>query len=145
MIGARERESTLVIRISVPAKERIPVLVIDDNVDTLQLLERYLSNSRYRFLGTLDPALAVELAENDAPCVIVLDVMLPGMDGWQVLDRLHQHPKTGHIPTVVCTILPQEQLAMDLGATGFIRKPISRHAFLSVLNRQLSSPSTESR
>jgi CheY-like chemotaxis protein len=141
VIGVRERERTLVIRVSAPAGERIPVLVIDDNADTLRLLQRYLSNSRYRFLGTSDPAQALELAETHAPRVIVLDVMLPGTDGWQLLGHLHQHPETSHIPTVVCTILPQEQLALDLGASGFIRKPVSRHAFLTVLNRQLASPS----
>ena len=108
VVGAREHKGALLVRISVLATERIPVLVIDDNADTLQLLERYLANSRYRFLGTSDPAQAVDLAGDHAPCVIVLDVMLPGMDGWQLLGRLHQHPQTGHIPIVVCTILPQE-------------------------------------
>ena len=132
------------IRISVPAKERIPVLVIDDNADTLRLLERYLSNSRYRFLGTPDPAQAVDLAEKQSPRIIVLDVMLPGVDGWELLGRLRQHPKTCDIPTIVCTILPQEQLALDLGATEFIRKPVSRQALLSALDRQLSSVSTAS-
>jgi CheY-like chemotaxis protein len=144
VIADREGDQPQLIRIAVPAKERIPVLVIDDNADTLQLLKRYLSNSRYRFIGTSAPAQAVHLAETASPRAIVLDVMLPGIDGWELLGRLRQHPNTCDIPTIVCTILPQEQLALDLGATAFIRKPVSRQAFLAQLDRQLSLPSTAS-
>jgi len=131
--------------IMLPTAEQVPVLVIDDNVDTLQLLQRYLSGSHYRFIGTSDPQEGLALAEQLAPEIIVLDVMLPDVDGWELLGRLREHPKTRGVPIVVCTILPQEQLALTLGAAEFIRKPVSRRALLSVLDRQIDRLLRESR
>jgi CheY-like chemotaxis protein len=124
-------------RALLPAGEQTVVLVIDDNADTLRLLERYLEGSRYRFAGTRDPQQAVSLAEEVAPRIIILDVMLPGVDGWELLGRLREHPKTGGVPIVVCTILPQERLALTLGAVAFMRKPVSQLLLLAVLDRQL--------
>jgi hypothetical protein len=69
-----------VVKLLFPATERVGVLVVDDNVDTLQLLERYVAATRYHFIAAPDPQRAVVLAEEMAPQVIVLDVMLPGID-----------------------------------------------------------------
>jgi CheY-like chemotaxis protein len=123
-------------RVLLPTAEQIPVLVVDDNVDTLQLVQRYLSNSRYRFIGTSDPREVPALVEQLEMDIIVLDVMLPTIDGWELLGRLREHPKTRHTPIIVCTILSQEQLALTLGAAEFIRKPVSRETLLSALDRQ---------
>ncbi|RLC67092.1 MAG: hypothetical protein DRI48_03205, partial [Chloroflexi bacterium] len=128
-----------------PALERLPVLVIDDNSDTLQLLQRYVSGTRYRIVGTQDPEQALELAEEFSPRVIVLDVMMPRLDGWEVLGRLRQHPLTCEVPIVVCTILAQEELALSLGASAFVRKPVTRQAFLTALGHQIAPPEPEHR
>jgi CheY-like chemotaxis protein len=53
-----------------------------------------------------------------------------------VMSKLRQHPLTRHIPIVVCTILAQENLALALGASGFVQKPVTRRALLDALNRQ---------
>lgn len=130
-------ETPFTATILLPTAERLPVLVIDDNADTLQLMQRYLSDSRYHFVGTSDPERALALAEELSPAIIVLDVMLPGVDGWELLGRLREHPKTSDIPVIVCTILPQRQLALMLGAAEFIRKPVTRKILLSALDRQV--------
>jgi CheY-like chemotaxis protein len=124
-----------VVDLFFPATEGAGVLVIDDNVDTLQLLERYVAATRYHFIAVSDPQRAIALAEETAPQVIVLDVMLPRIDGWELLGRLRAHPRTQAIPIIVCTILPQEQLALALGAAAFIQKPVDRAAFLSAIER----------
>ena len=124
-------------KIALPAKERIPVLMIDDNLDTLRLLERCLTDTRYCFVGTSDPEQALQLATESGAQMIVLDVMLPDIDGWELLGRLREHPQTHDIPVIVCTILPQEELATDLGAAAFIHKPVSRKDLLLTLDRQL--------
>jgi CheY-like chemotaxis protein/AraC-like DNA-binding protein len=121
-----------------PALEQLPVLVIDDNADTLQLLQRYAAGTRYRLIGTRDPEQALDLAEELSPQIIVLDVMMPQMDGWEVLGRLRQHPLTCQTPIVVCTILAQEELALSLGASAFVRKPVTRQDFLAALDRQVA-------
>ena len=113
------------------------VLMIDDNADALQLLQRYLSNSRYHFVGTQDPQRGLAMAEEQAPQIIVLDVMMPERDGWTVLGQLREHPKTHDIPVIVCSILSQEQLALTLGAAQFLRKPVTRQALLSALDHQI--------
>jgi len=122
-------------RLVFPAVGQVEVLAIDDNVDTLQLFERYLSGSRYRLITLRDPQKALTLAEELAPQAIVLDVMLPGIDGWELLGRLREHPRTRGVPVIVCAILPQEQLALTLGAAAFLRKPVGRRALLEALDR----------
>jgi CheY-like chemotaxis protein len=134
------RQATLVL----PPAERVPVLVIDDNADTLRLFERYLTETRYLFIGAREPEQALALAEQLCPRIVVLDVMLPNLDGWEVLGRLREHPRTGHIPIVVCTILPQQSLAQAMGAAAFIRKPVSREVLLAVLDQQIASSAPES-
>jgi CheY-like chemotaxis protein len=119
------------------AVEQLPVLAIDDNADTLQLLQRYTSDTRYRLVGVRDAELALERVPKLAPQVIVLDVMMPDIDGWEILARLRQHPLTRDIPIVVCTILAQEDLALSLGATAFIRKPVLRQDFLATLDQAM--------
>jgi CheY-like chemotaxis protein len=131
--------------LTLPELERWPVLVIDDNADTLQLLKRYASGTRYRLVSTQDPEEALALAGQIAPQIIVLDVMMPQTDGWRVLSQLRQHPVTGDIPVIVCTILAQEALALSLGASAFVRKPVTRQAFLAALDRQFEAAASTPR
>jgi CheY-like chemotaxis protein len=118
-----------------PVVQQIPIVVIDDNTDVLHLLQRYVTGSAFRFYGFSQPGLAIEEVMEIDPQVIVMDVMMPGMDDWELLGRLRSHPATSAIPIIVCTILPQDQLAFTLGASGFLRKPVSRQAFLAELER----------
>ena len=124
-------------RLVMPALGQLPVLAIDDNAGTLRLLQRYAAGTRYRLVGTPDPEQALALAQELSPRIIVLDVMMPHVDGWEILGRLRQHPLTSHIPIVVCTILAEEELALSLGASAFVRKPVTRQAFLAALDRQI--------
>jgi CheY-like chemotaxis protein len=131
--------------IVLPTAEQICVLVIDDNIDTLYLVERYLAGTRYHFVGASDPHQALAQVEEIEPDIIVLDVMLPDIDGWELLGRLREHPGSRDIPVIICTILPQEQLAQTLGAADFIRKPVHRQALLSALGRQTAHLGTRDR
>jgi CheY-like chemotaxis protein len=130
-------DQRLLIQFCLPRFKRIPVLTIDDNRDTLQLLQRYLAHSQYHFIGVADPQQAIATAEKYHPQVILLDVMLPEVDGWELLGRLRQHPVTSAAPIIVCTILPQQQLALALGAAAFLRKPINQQTLLATLDHQV--------
>lgn len=121
-------------RLRLPALEQIPVLAIDDSSDALQLLARYTAGSRYRLVGMRDAENALAMAEKLSPQIILLDVMMPQVDGWEMLGRISSHPATGHIPVVVCTILAQRDLALLMGASEFLRKPFSRADLLAVLD-----------
>jgi CheY-like chemotaxis protein/AraC-like DNA-binding protein len=137
LVLSSDEEEAFVATLTLPAVEQLPVLVVDDNADTLQLLQRYASGTRYRVVGTRDPEQALSLAAKFSVQIIVLDVMMPQADGWEILGRLRQHPLTERAPIVVCTILAQEELALSLGASSFIRKPVTRRIFLAALDRQV--------
>jgi CheY-like chemotaxis protein len=127
-------------RITLPVSRPFTVLVIDDNADTLQLFHRYLTGSPYQFVGAQNARQGLALAEEKPPQVIVLDVMMPEQDGWMLLGQFREYPHTRGIPVIICTVVPQEQLALSLGAAQFLRKPVSRAALLAALDRQLDEP-----
>jgi len=131
--------------LTLPASNQLTVLAIDDNADILQLMQRYTSGTPYHLIGTRDPEQALTLVEKLSPQIILLDVMMPQVDGWEILGRLRRHPRTEHIPIIVCTILAQEELALSLGANKFIRKPIMRETLLNALDQQAEFLERESR
>ncbi len=130
--------SHLEIRVTLTCSEQALVLVIDDNPDTLHLFRRYLAGTRYRFAGASDARQGMTMAVELQPQIIVVDIMLPEQDGWALLGQLRAHPSTCHIPVIVCTILSQKQLALSLGASDFVRKPVTRSNFLLALDRQMA-------
>ncbi len=125
------------VTLSIPLLGQLLVLVIDDNADTLQLFQRYVTGTRYRLITVRDPEQALAMMRTVSPRIIVLDVMMPRVDGWKLLMHIRQHPQTAETPILVCTVLPQEELALSIGATGFLRKPVTRDAFLSALDKQV--------
>ena len=133
--GCEQDTFTMCLRL--PSVGRVPVLIIDDNADTLQLLRRYAVGTRYRVFTSQRPGDALAQIENVRPSIVVLDVMMPEVDGWRLLGRLRQHPSVGNLPIVVCSVLPQREIALDLGATGFVQKPVTRQRFLATLDDQL--------
>jgi len=127
----------LVAYVTLPIVKQTTVLVVDDNADTLRLIQRYLNGTRYHFIGASDADQALALAEEHTPRIIVLDVMLPGVDGWELLARLREHPRLQDAAIIVSTILPQEQVALTLGAAAFLRKPLTRQTLLAALDEQM--------
>ena len=112
------------------------VLVVDDNEGLVELLQRYLTDQACRVMAATSGQEGLRLAEQASPDAIVLDVMMPGMHGWEFLQRLRNQPQTQHIPVLVCSIINNPALAYSLGASLFIAKPVSRDDVLSAL-RQL--------
>ncbi len=135
-IGATQGE----VSFSIPAISKIPVLVIDDNADTLQLFQRYAQGSRYAVTGIQQPSEAQKVAENLHPRIIVMDVMMPELDGWDLLTQLRQDPQFHDTAIIVCSILSQEELARSLGANSFLQKPVLPQNLLQELDRQIGAP-----
>ena len=120
-----------------PLPEQVTVLVVDDNADWLAMLTRYAVGSRYRVVTAREPRAASALAEKLQPALIFLDVMMPNVDGWQVLSELRLVHATHSIPVVVCSVLPLADLALSLGVNAFLQKPVTQDQFLAVLDRLL--------
>lgn len=116
-------------------RARATVLVIDDNAGLIELFRRYLAGEDYQLIPARDGREGVRLAEESIPDVVVLDVMMPCEDGWEILQRLQNQESTGHIPVIVCSVLDDPELAHSLGAAGFLAKPVSRTQLLGSLSR----------
>ena len=111
------------------------ILIIDDNAGWVDLLERFLAGYNYLVVSALGSRDIVEQAQELNPALIILDVMMPERDGWELLQRLRARPATAHIPILVCTVFNDSQLAYSLGATGFISKPANREQILEALEQ----------
>ena len=112
---------------------RRTVLIIDDNPDMLELCRRYLSANHFHVVTTQIPEEALDLACKIQPYAISVDLMMPGLDGWDLLQTLLNHPETTNVPIIICSVLKQKELALSLGAAAFLGKPINEQSLLSVL------------
>jgi len=109
------------------------VLVIDDNEGLVGLLERYLTDQTCRVMAAASGREGLRLAREVTPDAIVLDVMMPEMDGWELLQRLRAHPQTATIPVIICSVINDPELAYSLGVSLFLPKPVSRDDVLGAL------------
>jgi DNA-binding response OmpR family regulator len=102
------------------------VLVIDDEPELVKLLDYNLTKAGYLVLSARDGEAGLAAARKHAPDVIVLDVMMPGLDGWEVCKRLRQEPATAGIPLLMLTAKAEEAdrvLGLELGADDYLTKP----------------------
>jgi CheY-like chemotaxis protein len=110
------------------------VLVVDDNEGLVDLLSRYLSGHACRVVAATSGREGLHLAQELLPDAIVLDVMMPEMDGWGFLQRLRARKETAHTPVVICSVISDPELAYSLGASLFLPKPVSRDDVLTALH-----------
>ena len=83
---------------------------------------------------------AIALCEQHAFDCILLDVLMPGEDGWHLMSWLRRSPEAASIPVVVCSVLDQPELAISLGATGYLRKPVTQEQLRLALQRWARDP-----
>ena len=138
-----EKPNLFFALLSLPYVNQIPIMAIDDNPDVLQIMQRYTHDSRYELITTSNPGQVFVLAKQYRPKVIILDVMIPEIDGWKMLGRIIENPATQDIPVVICTVLPQEELAHSLGAVAFLKKPFNRYEFRSLLDQLVEMKESE--
>jgi two-component system phosphate regulon response regulator PhoB len=126
-------------------KERI--LVVDDEEDILELVRFNLSKEGYRAICAETGEKAVQIARSETPDLIILDLMLPGMDGLDVTKFLKNDPETHHIPIVMLTAKGEESdvvTGLELGADDYVTKPFSPKILLArvkaVLRRKAEEP-----
>jgi signal transduction histidine kinase/DNA-binding response OmpR family regulator len=117
-----------------PGEERV-VLVIDDDPNALDLLGRTLQEAGLRVVTASDGQEALNLARTLHPAAITLDVLMPGMDGWEVLRELKADPATRDIPVIMVTMTDDRELGYALGATEFLTKPVQRAQLVQLLER----------
>jgi len=128
-IGPRQWEARLIWRSVAPQV----LLVIDDNAGLADLFRRYLVGEHWQVLSATSGAEARQLMQQARPTAVILDVIMPEEDGWDLLVRLRSNDNTRTIPVIVCSILDDPQMVKALGATACLQKPVTRSALLEAL------------
>ncbi|MGI9264079.1 MAG: response regulator [Gammaproteobacteria bacterium] len=137
--AAQAEEGTQVV-IPEPGDEPL-VLVVDDDPNALDLLSRTLQDAGVRIVTASDGHEALNLARQLLPAAITLDVLMPGIDGWEVLRQLKSDPATQDIPVIMVTMTDDRELGYALGATEFLTKPVQRNQLVNLLERYASEDS----
>ncbi|HET7042263.1 MAG TPA: response regulator [Gemmatimonadales bacterium] len=120
------------------------ILVVDDNPAMVRLLAEVLEDEGYR-VATVEGGEVVELALAAPPRLILLDVMMPGLDGPEVCRRLRADPRTQAVPIVLVTALPPATLAVQLRGCPYdelLPKPFAIEAVLAIAERYAGPPMT---
>lgn len=128
------------IRLSLPRHRRPVVLVIDDDPAMPRIIERYLALQPAQVIGCRSTDDVMRLARQHKPAVILLDILMPQRDGWEVLQELKANPETYHLNVAVCSIWDERDLALTLGADAFFQKPIDRAALLEYIGAFIQIP-----
>ena len=119
------------------------VILVDDDRASLDLLSAYLDGSPTRVLRVRDGVEALDLVRKVLPAAVVLEIELPQLDGWEVLNELKADPSTVAIPVVIASAVDDRPRGLALGADEYLRKPISRDELVDAL-RQVGALALES-
>lgn len=120
------------------------VLVVDDSDLNRKLVTTLLHANAFDVLQAEDAEHAIILAINELPDLILMDIQLPGMDGYEATRRLRETPETSNIPIIALTAhaMPaDEQRAREAGCNGYISKPINTRNFVPQLRKYLEGQS----
>lgn len=105
------------------------ILIVDDQVTALRMFERYLSHTGIEVIGITNPEQTLEVARKVQPNLIILDVMMPRLDGWEVLQALQLNPKTSKIPILVCSAWMNRSWHIHWEQQHFSRSLFSKDSF----------------
>lgn len=123
-LGIAEDEVEKKIKILTDTREKI--LLVDDELETLLPLKRALEAENYRVIEAPNGLSAIEMTRLERPDIILLDLMMPGMDGIEVCRLLKQDTSTGHIPIIMLTALGKVENkieGIEIGADDYVTKP----------------------
>lgn len=131
------KDDWITFEITLPSAHKVIVLVVDDNADLVHFYRRYVAGTRYEIVHLAEGQRLFEQIAASIPDIIVLDVMLPGVDGWELLTHLHEYPTTRSIPVIICSVVRGREMASALGAALYLQKPVRSRQFVEALDRVL--------
>ncbi|MHC4973765.1 MAG: CHASE domain-containing protein [Planctomycetota bacterium] len=126
-------EAEIGVETPAPARAGDTVLVIDDNPTAHELITRMLTPEGFRVVAATSGEQGLRLAASEQPLAIILDVMMPGMDGWEVLAKLKADPELAAIPVIMQTMIDDQKRGYALGATDYVVKPVDRERLLATI------------
>lgn len=113
--------------------DRLLILLFEDDFAQQQLVRDYLGTWDFQLITTAMPAHGIEIARAIQPDVIITDLMMPEMSGWDVLRVLKGDPLTTDIPVIIMSIIDQRMMGMSMGASDYLIKPVNRKALVNLL------------
>ena len=113
------------------------VLVVDDDPAARDLLTRHLEREGFGVDIATSGREALERIRESRPLAVLLDVLMPDLDGWHVLRAIRENPDTQDVPVIVQTVVNEKNFAYALGATGYLKKPVRRHDLAAALQLSL--------
>lgn len=116
------------------------VLVVDDNLQNLELITAYLEDIDCEILSAEGGQEALDIIEKDPPDLVLLDVMMPKISGFEVCKRIKNNPKTEHIPIIMVTALGEMgdiERAINSGTDDFLSKPVNKWELLTRVKTML--------
>ncbi len=114
------------------------ILIIDDDEDIISLIRIILENENYTVIGALNGDEGIKYALKEKPDLILLDIMMPGADGWEVMKMLHTDEKTRKIPVAMLTCktdVRDKLTGLQEGAIDYITKPFSPEELITRVNK----------
>jgi CheY-like chemotaxis protein len=119
------------------------VVLIDDDVPMHDLIRRTLSKIGLTLVGATDSEKGMQIVREMKPRLLLLDVLMPGRDGWSILKECKSDPELADMPVVMVSQLSQDVLAESLGADDYLTKPIDRGLFLETVTRLMGNSSDQ--
>ena len=116
------------------------ILYVEDNEDNVYMLVRRLRRKGYEVIVAADGAKGIEMARTDAPSLILMDLSLPVLDGWEATRRLKAAPETRHIPVIALSAHAMEddrESALAAGCDDYDTKPVEFERLLGKIEAQL--------
>ena len=116
------------------------VLIIEDNEQNMYLFTYLLEKNGYEILQAKDGLTGIDLAKQQIPALILLDIQLPYMNGYQIAQELRSNPETNKIPIIAVTsyaMVGDKERTIEAGCTGYLEKPINPDTFMSEIERFL--------
>jgi signal transduction histidine kinase/CheY-like chemotaxis protein len=134
-VGATQPENVHVQTTPPVEQAGIPILVIDDDPAAIEIVSAYLSREGYAVHGLTESARAIDQARQIRPAAIILDVLMPHKDGWEILTELKADSDLQAVPIILYTIVENHQLGLALGASAYLTKPIDAEQLCATVAR----------
>lgn len=119
--------------VAVPSDSIRRVLVIEDDKQAEKILRAQLEKAGFQVTCTSDAERGLEMAEQEQPDLITLDLLMPGMNGWEALDRIKANPALCSVPVVIVSIIADQTKGFVLGAAQVLQKPVARKTLLNAI------------
>lgn len=117
------------------SRHKMKVLIVEDDAAVATLCRKFLVKADYRVDSVMHGSKVIDKVKEYKPDIILLDIMLPGKDGWQILDEMKTSSEMANIPVVIVSAMDERQFGLSLGAAEYLVKPVEEELLINSLNR----------